>query len=171
LYKVPAEKLFLDLDAACSFLNISRSSIYYLMLFYDDRKASCYVYRDRKSGIYKFKDFGDSGFRGDCFYFVGKIFNLVCDDHKDFVRILEIIDHELGLNLAGTKTITARIIRDNNGGVIRASQLPSIHDGFETALNKQPIQTKPATSTLKSLRPLRSPFSPSMMSPSALQAT
>jgi len=111
--------------------------------FYDDRKASCYVYRDRKSGIYKFKDFGDSGFSGDCFYFVGKIFNLVCDDHKDFVRILEIIDHELGLNLTGTKAITARIIRDNNGGVIRASQLPSIHDGFETALNKQPIQTKP----------------------------
>lgn len=111
--------------------------------FYNDSRASCYIYRDRRSGVFKFKDFGDTGFSGDCFYFVGKIFNLACDDAKDFQRILDIIDHELCLNLADSATKTMRIIRDNNGAVIRASQSPSIHDGFETAEHVGPIQTRP----------------------------
>lgn len=44
--------------------------------FYQDSRASCYVYFDNKSGIYKFKDFGDSEYSGDCFFMVAKIFAL-----------------------------------------------------------------------------------------------
>ena len=40
--------------------------------FYQDNQASCYVYLDKKSNIYKFKDFGDAEYSGDCFFFVGK---------------------------------------------------------------------------------------------------
>ena len=67
--------------------------------FYQDSRASCYVYFDNKSCIYKFKDFGDSEYSGDCFFMVAKIFALECDDRSDFLRILEIIDRELYLNL------------------------------------------------------------------------
>ena len=34
--------------------------------FYDDKNASCNIYKD-KQGIYKMKDFGNDTFRGDCF--------------------------------------------------------------------------------------------------------
>ena len=64
--------------------------------FYQDNKASCYVYFDKKSGVYKFKDFGDAEFSGDCFFFVSKIFALSCDDRHDFIRILQIVDGEIG---------------------------------------------------------------------------
>ena len=40
--------------------------------FYDDTKASCYIYLDKKSRVYKFKDFGDAEYSGDCFFFVSK---------------------------------------------------------------------------------------------------
>ena len=42
-------------------------------------------------------DFGDSGERGDCFWFVSKWENL--DYHNDFEEILRVIDRELCLNL------------------------------------------------------------------------
>ena len=35
--------------------------------FYDDKNASCNIYFDKKSRTYKFKDFGNSEYSGDCF--------------------------------------------------------------------------------------------------------
>ena len=113
--------------------------------FYQDSKASCYVYFDKKSSIYKFKDFGDAEFSGDCFFFVSKIFALSCDDRHDFIRILQIVDGELGLCLEDKNQKVDRLIHENKGEVKRASQLPSIHDGFETAKSKLPIQTREFT--------------------------
>ena len=113
--------------------------------FYQDNKASCYVYFDKKSSIYKFKDFGDAEFSGDCFFFVSKIFALSCDDRHDFIRILQIVDGELGLCLEDKNQKVDRLIHENKGEVKRASQLPSIHDGFETAKSKLPIQTREFT--------------------------
>jgi hypothetical protein len=40
--------------------------------FYSDTKASCYVYADKHTKIFKIKDFGDPEFSGDCFFLVGK---------------------------------------------------------------------------------------------------
>ncbi|MCF8284514.1 MAG: bifunctional DNA primase/helicase [Sphingobacteriales bacterium] len=110
--------------------------------FYQDSKASCYLYFDKKSSIYKFKDFGDAEYSGDCFFFVSKVFGLTCDDREDFVKILEIIDKELGLFLEDNDQKVNRIVNENRGEVLQAKALPSIHDGFETAKTKLPIQTR-----------------------------
>ena len=110
--------------------------------FYNDNKASCYVYLDKKSNIYKFKDFGDAEYSGDCFFFVGKIFGYSCDDRTDFLKILEIIDTELTLGIQVQTIKIQSVIYDNNGAVSLASKIKSIHDGFETAKNKLPIQYK-----------------------------
>ena len=83
--------------------------------FYQDNRASCYVYYDNKSGIYKFKDFGDSEYSGDCFFFVGKTFGYNCDGRTDFIKILEIIDLELSLGLEDYKQKVDRIVRENKG--------------------------------------------------------
>ncbi|MFM6994530.1 MAG: toprim domain-containing protein [Sediminibacterium sp.] len=113
--------------------------------FYNDNKASCYVYLDKKSNIYKFKDFGDAEYSGDCFFFVGKIFGYSCEDRSDFYKILEVIDLELSLNTIGQKLKIQNIIEKNKGAVLLANKIKSIHDGFETAKNKLPIQYKEFT--------------------------
>ena len=71
----------------------------FLNPFYDDTKASCYLFESKDSGIVYFMDFGDQDFQLDCFGFVGKIFNLRCQG-DEFLQILEIIDRELALGLA-----------------------------------------------------------------------
>jgi energy-coupling factor transporter ATP-binding protein EcfA2 len=113
--------------------------------FYNDNKASCYVYLDKKSNIYKFKDFGDAEYSGDCFFFVGKIFGYSCEDRSDFYKILEVIDLELSLNTIGQELKIQNIIDKNKGTVLLANKIKSIHDGFETAKNKLPIQYKDFT--------------------------
>jgi hypothetical protein len=113
--------------------------------FYNDNKASCYVYLDKKSNIYKFKDFGDAEYSGDCFFFVGKIFGYSCEDRSDFYKILEVIDLELSLNTIGQELKIQNIIDKNKGAVLLANKIKSIHDGFETAKNKLPIQYKDFT--------------------------
>jgi energy-coupling factor transporter ATP-binding protein EcfA2 len=113
--------------------------------FYNDNKASCYVYLDKKSNIYKFKDFGDAEYSGDCFFFIGKIFGYSCEDRSDFYKILEVIDLELSLNTISQKLKIQNIIDKNKGDVLLANKIKSIHDGFETAKNKLPIQYKDFT--------------------------
>ncbi len=113
--------------------------------FYNDNKASCYVYLDKKSNNYKFKDFGDAEYSGDCFFFVGKIFGYSCEDRLDFYKILEVIDLELSLNTIGQELKIQNIIEKNKGTVLLANKIKSIHDGFETAKNKLPIQYKEFT--------------------------
>ena len=113
--------------------------------FYNDNKASCYIYLDKKSNIYKFKDFGDAEYSGDCFFFVGKIFGYSCEDRSDFYKILEVIDLELSLNTIGQELKIQNIIEKNKGAILLANKIKSIHDGFETAKNKLPIQYKEFT--------------------------
>lgn len=110
--------------------------------FYKDTKAACYIYKDKRSGVYKFKDFGDSEFSGDCFFFVSKIFALDSSNSEDFVRILEIINQELSLGLESTADKMQRLEYEAKGMIKRASQLKSIHDGFETATFINPLKIK-----------------------------
>jgi hypothetical protein len=71
----------------------------FLNPLYEDRKASCNVYFDRRSQSYKMKDFGNDAYSGDCFDIVGKIKGLECNNPKDFVEILKIIDRDLSLGM------------------------------------------------------------------------
>ena len=73
---------------------------HFLNPFYQDKKASCNIYFDRHSGMYKMKDFGNDSYSGDCFFLVGQLKGLDCNRAADFVEILEIIDRDLGLGLA-----------------------------------------------------------------------
>lgn len=71
----------------------------FLNPLYEDKKASCNIYYDRKSRIYKLKDFGNDDYSGDCFFFVGKLKGLNCFNSKGFVDILEIINRDMNLGL------------------------------------------------------------------------
>ena len=71
----------------------------FLNPFYNDRRASCNVYYERKSGVYKLKDFGNDDYSGDCFALVGKLHGLDCKRAKEFVEIMAVIDRDLHLGL------------------------------------------------------------------------
>ncbi len=71
----------------------------FLNPLYEDHKASCNIYFDRKSRTYKLKDFGNDNYSGDCFFYVGKLKGLDCRNSNDFVEILQIINHDLSLSL------------------------------------------------------------------------
>ena len=71
----------------------------FLNPLYEDRKASCSIYFDRRNGYYRMKDFGNDAYSGDCFDIVGKLKNLNCSNPKDFIEILEIINSDLRLGL------------------------------------------------------------------------
>ena len=64
---------------------------------YDDRRASCNIYLDNKSGCYRMKDFGNDAYSGDCFWFAATMLGL--DVRKDFVKVLETITRDLQLNI------------------------------------------------------------------------
>jgi hypothetical protein len=71
----------------------------FLNPLYEDRKASCNVYFDRRGDIFRFKDFGNDDYSGDCFFFVGKLKGLNCNNGADFVEILKIINRDMCLDL------------------------------------------------------------------------
>jgi hypothetical protein len=73
--------------------------------YYDDNKASCYIFLDKVSNTYKFKDFGDPEYSGDCFQFVAKINGFNCSDKNDFNKILNLINDRLILNIQGFKAV------------------------------------------------------------------
>ena len=52
---------------------------HFLNPLYQDKKASCNIYFDRHSGMYKMKDFGNDNYSGDCFFFVGQLKELDCN--------------------------------------------------------------------------------------------
>ena len=72
----------------------------FLNPLYKDSKASCNIYFDRHSGMYKMKDFGNDNYSGDCFFLVGQLKGLDCNRALDFIEILETIDRDLGLGLS-----------------------------------------------------------------------
>lgn len=71
----------------------------FLNPLYEDHKASCNVYFDRHNGVYKIKDFGNDDYSGDCFFFVGKLKGLNCNNGVDFVEILKTINRDMSLGL------------------------------------------------------------------------
>ena len=85
--------------------------------FYEDTKASCNIYFDRRSGMYRMKDFGNLDYSEDCFSMVGKIKNLDCT--KDFTEILKQINEEMNLGLENGYTSPKRqyasIVKSDNG--------------------------------------------------------
>lgn len=66
---------------------------------YNDKRASCNVYKDKHSGIYKMKDFGNDTYSGDCFALVGNLFDLDCRNKASFMEIMKTIDRDLHLGL------------------------------------------------------------------------
>lgn len=76
----------------------------FLNPLYEDRKASCNVYFDRHSGVYRIKDFGNDEYSGDCFFFVGKLKGLDCNSGTDFIEILKIIDRDMSLGLGESES-------------------------------------------------------------------
>ena len=76
----------------------------FLNPLYEDRKASCNVYFDRHSGVYRIKDFGNDEYSGDCFFFVGKLKDLDCNNGADFIEILKIIDRDMSLGLGESES-------------------------------------------------------------------
>ena len=83
----------------------------FLNPLYEDSKASCNIYFDRRGGIYKMKDFGNDSYSGDCFFLVGQLKGLDCNRAADFVEILEIIDRDLGLGLASGTPVSIHIFQ------------------------------------------------------------
>lgn len=71
----------------------------FLNPLYEDCKASCNVYFDRRNGVYKIKDFGNDEYSGDCFSYVGKLKGLNCNNGADFVEILKTISRDMSLSL------------------------------------------------------------------------
>ena len=65
---------------------------------YDDRRASCFIYKVPRTGIYRMNDFGDPTCSGDCFWFVAALHGM--DLQKDFPRILEKIIRDLSLSIS-----------------------------------------------------------------------
>lgn len=67
---------------------------------YEDTKASCNIYFDRRSHTYRMKDFGNDEYSGDCFFLVGMINGLDCTRSDDFMQIMEIIVRDMCLNIS-----------------------------------------------------------------------
>ena len=65
---------------------------------YDDRRASCFIYKVSRTGIYLMNDFGDQTCSGDYFWFVATLHGM--DLQKDFPRILEKIIRDLSLSIS-----------------------------------------------------------------------
>ena len=97
---------------------------HFLNPLYQDKKASCNIYFDRHSGMYKMKDFGNDNYSGDCFFFVGQLKGLDCNRAADFVEILEIIDRDLGLGLAAGTPITIPTTVNNRNMADKTEETP-----------------------------------------------
>lgn len=92
----------------------------FLNPLYEDRKASCNVYFDRRNSVYKIKDFGNDEYSGDCFFLVGKLKGLNCNMGADFVEILKTINRDMSLgldNLEYTSSVSQPIPQKNNPAI------------------------------------------------------
>jgi len=79
----------------------------FLNPLYEDRKASCNIYFDRRKDCYRLKDFGNEAYSGDCFDITGKLNGLNCNNPNDFIEILTIINRDLNLGLDGNDRLPA----------------------------------------------------------------
>lgn len=62
---------------------------------YEDKNASCNVYFDRHSQVFKMKDFGNDAYSGDCFWFVAMLAGL--DVKRDFSTVLSRIVSDMNI--------------------------------------------------------------------------
>ncbi|MDR0505915.1 MAG: toprim domain-containing protein [Dysgonamonadaceae bacterium] len=101
---------------------------------YEDRKASCNIYYDRRSQSYKMKDFGNDTFSGDCFDIVGKIKGLDCNNSKEFIEILQTINRDVSLG-----------IDENDTSFVVSVSMPENKPKkqVENTLNPAPKKAKP----------------------------
>jgi hypothetical protein len=104
---------------------------------YDDKKASCNIYFDRKARIYRFKDFGNDSYSGDCFSYVGFLKGMDCNNAKDFIEILEIINRDLHLGISGDNDGNTSLVISMSPKPIRDTK-PVLSQKPET-----PKKTKP----------------------------
>ncbi|WP_446785150.1 AAA family ATPase [Macellibacteroides fermentans] len=98
----------------------------FLNPLYEDRKASCNIYFDRRNNIYRIKDFGNDNYSGDCFFFVGQLKGLDCNNGADFVEILKTINRDmfLGLDSSAYATHIPQSVPQKNNSTI--PELPKI---------------------------------------------
>lgn len=96
----------------------------FLNPLYEDRKASCNIYFDRRAGIYRIKDFGNDAYSGDCFFFVGKLKGLNCNNGADFVEILKMISRDMSLGISDSDYVQASkpAVLQNNSATIELPQ-------------------------------------------------
>lgn len=73
---------------------------------YDDKRASCNIYFDRHSRVFKMKDFGNESYSGDCFWFVATLKGM--DLKSDFASIINVIASDLHLTISSPEN-TGRI--------------------------------------------------------------
>jgi hypothetical protein len=95
----------------------------FLNPFYDDTKPSAYVYRQKDCGNYSFVDHGNLDYIGDCFSFVGWIFNKNTADREDFIDVMEIINRELGLGLSSNKDKVRELTNRYPNTIKKASEV------------------------------------------------
>jgi len=65
--------------------------------FYNDSKASCSIYYERKRNRFMYKDFGESNKAVDCLGFVSRLHNKDSRDPSSFVLSLQQINQDLNL--------------------------------------------------------------------------
>lgn len=95
----------------------------FLNPFYDDTKPSTYVYKQKGSDHYNFVDHGNLDYIGDCFSFIGWIFNKDTRESDQFIDILEIINRELHLNLSDRKDMIREVTHRFPNDLKQASEI------------------------------------------------
>lgn len=64
---------------------------------YDDHKASCNIFFDKRNGCWRMHDFGDPTYSGDCFWLVSRLYGY--NLRSEFVQVMKQISHDLSLGL------------------------------------------------------------------------
>jgi len=93
---------------------------------YEDKNASCNIYFDRRSRIYRLKDFGNDTFSGDCFSYVGFLKQLDSGNAKDFIKIMETINRDLNLGLEYKNTSFSDSVSNTKERESKAYLLPKL---------------------------------------------
>ena len=115
----------------------------FLNPLYEDRKASCSIYFDRRSSCYRLKDFGNDSYSGDCFDIVGKIKGLDCSHPKDFIEILQIINRDLHLGLSDDGDTS--FVLSTSPKPVRVSELQSKHPELPKKVKPYSAEQRPFT--------------------------
>ena len=95
----------------------------FLNPFYDDTKPSAYVYRQKDCGNYSFVDHGNLDYIGDCFTFIGWIFNKNTNDRDGFIDVMEIINREFNLGLSNNKDKVRELTNRYPNTIKKASEV------------------------------------------------